>query len=288
MKEILKDARINKYAVGGFDCWGLESIKAVIEAAEETHSPAIILTGGSGLGSSNKDIEYFGSMGRVAALHTSVPIAIHLNEAKHFSLVVQAIRSGFTSVMLDIPNISFKEYIDINKKIVEIAHSVGVSVEAQLGHMPLPEEISSIENVGHYFTDPDQAKHFVDSTDIDALAISFGNIHLGKNENNIVLNFDILERITELTDVPLVVHGGSGFPKKYIKKTIELGCNKFNIGLIFRNSFLKGIQKSISQPANLDSMSSYLYVEKVLNAAKNEMKIEVINWMKLLGSVGKG
>jgi fructose-bisphosphate aldolase class II len=190
--------------------------------------------------------------------------------------------------MLDIPNISFKENIDINKKVVEIAHGVGVSVEAQLGHMPFPEEISSIKNVDQYFTNPDQAKLFVDSTDIDALAISFGNIHLGKSENNIGLSFDILERITELTDVPLVVHGGSGFPKKYIKKTIELGCNKFNIGLIFRKSFLNGIQKSISQPASIDSMSSYLFVEKVLNAAKNEMKSEVINWMKLLGSAGKG
>ncbi|MCL5071920.1 MAG: class II fructose-bisphosphate aldolase [Actinobacteria bacterium] len=285
MREILLDAKLNNYAVGGFDCWNLESIRAVAEAAEESRSPAIILTGPYGLGSDHMGIEYFGKIARIAAEKSSVPIAILLNEANGFSLIIEAIRSGFTSVMLETSHLSFEDNIKITSNVVEIAHSVNVSVESQLGIMPLREEIPSLGKMASIFTNPEEAKNFVDITGIDALAISFGNVHLGESEE--YLNFNLLNEVRNIINIPLVVHGGSGFPKKYIKDVINKGVNKFNIGYILRQKFLEGIEKSIIQKQEGDSIYSYVFIEKILEKAKNNMKKEVTSWINLLGSKGR-
>lgn len=283
MKEILLGAKENNYAVGGFDCWNLESIEAVIEAAEEMCSPVVILTGPHGMGESKERIEYFGAITRAAAQRVSVPIAIHLNEAIDFSLVIKAIQSGFTSVMLEASGLPLKENINITKQIVKIAHSVDISVESQLGHMPMPEDLNDI-NTQLLDTNPAEAEQFVKSTGVDALAISFGNVHFGKSHN---INFDLLEKVSKITNIPLVVHGGSGFPKKYVSKAIKCGCYKFNVGFIFREKFLESLKENVNPSLNLDSESSYVFIETVLEKAKNAMKKEVIDWIKVLGSAGK-
>jgi fructose-bisphosphate aldolase, class II len=283
MNEILLDAKKNNYAVGGFDCWNLESIEAVVEAAEEMCSPVVILTGPYGMGRSKERIEYFGAITKTAAQRVSVPIAIHLNEANDFSLVIKAIQSGFTSVMLETSELPLKENINITKQIVKIAHSVNISVESQLGHMPIPEDIND-SNIQLLDTNPVEAEQFVKNTGVDALAISFGNIHFGKSRN---LNFDLIKEVSKITNIPLVVHGGSGFPKNYINKAIKCGCYKFNVGFVFREKFLKSLKENVNPSLSLDSESSYIFIETVLERAKNEMKKEVIEWMKVLESAGK-
>jgi fructose-bisphosphate aldolase class II len=283
-KKILRNARENNYAVGGFDCWNLESVIAVIDAAEETQSPVIILTGPHGLAENNRRIEYFGAIARVAAQQVSVPVAIQLNEAKDFSLVIKAIQCGFTSVMLESSELSLEKNIKVTKEVVKIAHSVDVSVESQLGAVPVPEELIKKTKPKSSITNPTEAKKFVDNTGIDALAISFGNVHFGKSQE---IEFDLIKQIANLVSVPLVVHGGSGFPKKHIGKTIECGCNKFNVGFILRKRFANYIKENINKPISLNSSSSYVFIENILKGAKEEMEKEVIKWMQILGCAGK-
>jgi len=280
MAEILREAKKGRYAVGGFDTWNLESVQSVIDAAEEERSPAIILTGPYGLGTDYTGLKYFAAIGKVAAEEATVPVALLLNEAPSFQLVVQGIRCGFTSVMIDGSLLPIEKNIDLTKRVVEAAHSVGVSVEAQLGVIPLVRESGEA-----FLTDPEAAAHFINETGVDALSVIIGNVHAlykGKAE----IDLDRLKKIRGLIDTPLVLHGGTGLSNYSVRKAIRLGVCKFNVGTALRWAFIRGMKEAHLAPKPT-SIDRYRYVEEILRSARSVMKNVVKNKMKLYGGSGQ-
>lgn len=227
MQDILKDAYENHYAVGAFNCYGYETAKAVIKTAKKLNIPAIIAFGAKYL----DNMEFNEIYGVVSTLlkNNNVPVALHLDHCSNIEEIYRAINAGFTSVMYDGSHLPFEENLSNTKRIVEVAHSVGVSVEAELGSIAtgLDSHEGRAGEVGNY-TDPDMALEFVKETDVDSLAVSIGTVHGHyKGEPNIRL--DILKKINEKVNIPLVLHGGSGTPEDKIIGSIENGIAKINV-----------------------------------------------------------
>lgn len=235
MKEILEDAKNRKYAVGAFNVPNLESVQAVIAAAEELKVPVILQH--AEVHENLISMQEIGPIMLDYARRASVPVCVHLDHGASFDLCIQAIRLGFTSIMYDASAKSYEENLEETKEIVKIAHAAGVSVEAELGHIFTSsvgggegrgavgaEDFDSLDDC---YTDPATAKNFVEETHVDALAISFGTTHgVYLTEPKLDLN-----RITEIKrqiDIPFVMHGGSGVSDEDFKTAIKNGITKIN------------------------------------------------------------
>ncbi|HLS53473.1 MAG TPA: class II fructose-bisphosphate aldolase, partial [Tissierellaceae bacterium] len=166
-KELLLDARENKYAIGAFNVNNMEIVQAIIEAAEELNSPVILQASQGGLGYAG--VEYIAALGKLAGNNAKVPVVLHLDHGTDFDQVMQCIRHGFTSVMIDGSRFPLEENIAFTKKVVEIAHSVGVSVEAELGKIGGTEDHITVDEKDATLTDPEEAKRFVEETNVDYL-----------------------------------------------------------------------------------------------------------------------
>jgi tagatose 1,6-diphosphate aldolase GatY/KbaY len=287
MSELLKDAQQRGYAVGGFDTWNLESVRAVVEAAVDMRSPAIILTGPYGLGMNYESLKYYGAMARVAAGNSNVPIAILLNEVPTIDHIVQGIRCGFTGVMMDTSHMPFEKNVELTKRVVEIAHAAGVSVEAQADIIPFEEDLGSGGKKGSSFgTDPKIAEEFVRQTGVDALSVIAGNVH-AMPEGKVNIDLERLKKVKERVDVPLVLHGGTGISDKSLKGAVKLGVCKFNFGSALRTAFLKGMEMATKKGPGKGSVEEYVFVEQVLSSGKERMKKVVKEKMELCMSCGR-
>ena len=283
MNSILRDARKEGYAVGYFEPWDLESLKSIIDAAEEERSPVIIGFNAGG-GKWNRlvdadNLDYYAAIGRLAAEKATVPTAHLLNEITGFQQAVKGIQCGFTSIMIDKADLPLEENINVVKRIVEMAHSADVSVEAQVGVVPSEEE--SVGKAKQTFmTDPEEAAEFINDTSVDALSISIGNIHRLK-EGQAEVNLDRLRVISALLDTPLVIHGGSGFPESLVRPAVELGVLKFNIATELRLAFLEGVRKALAQKEGVE------HPLEILRSGKSKIKDLVKKKMELYGSAGR-
>lgn len=225
LTSILKDAHLGKYAIGSFNVYSYETIKGVIESAIKLNKPTIVAFGERYL--ENMDFDSVYATVNALGKNTNTPIALHLDHCKSFEHIVQAIRAGFTSVMYDGSNLSFEENIKETKKIVSIAHSVNVSVEAELGGISLGDR-SNEEEREQIYTDPNEAEIFVKETGVDALAVSIGTVH-GMYKGEPKIDIGVLKSIASRIDIPLVLHGGSGTPENIIKECIRNGICKINV-----------------------------------------------------------
>lgn len=226
MKEMLEKAKEGKYAVGQFNINNLEYIQAILQAAEEEKSPVI-------LGVSEGAGKYMGGFiavvymvkGLIESYKITVPVAIHLDHGSSFEKCKEAVDAGFTSVMIDASHHPFEENIEITSNVVEYAHANGVSVEAELGTVGGDEDgvIGGI-----MYADPEECRKMVEATAIDCLAPALGSVH-GPYHGEPNLGFKEMKEISELADLPLVLHGGSGIPLKDIQKAISLGTAKINV-----------------------------------------------------------
>ncbi|MBM7698888.1 class II fructose-1,6-bisphosphate aldolase [Kurthia huakuii] len=226
MKEMLEKAKEGKYAVGQFNINNLEYIQAILQAAEEEKSPVI-------LGVSEGAGKYMGGFiavvymvkGLIESYKITVPVAIHLDHGSSFEKCKEAVDAGFTSVMIDASHYPFEENIEITSNVVEYAHANGVSVEAELGTVGGDEDgvIGGI-----MYADPEECRKMVEATAIDCLAPALGSVH-GPYHGEPNLGFKEMKEISELADLPLVLHGGSGIPLKDIQKAISLGTAKINV-----------------------------------------------------------
>lgn len=234
LKELLIEADKENYAVGAFNCPTLESVRGVVEAAEDLRAPIILAH--AEVHNAIIPLEIMGPILVEFAQKASVPIAVHLDHGTNLETVKQAIDIGFTSVMIDASHKSYEENIQIVKEVVEYAHKQNVSVEAELGVMTSSglggeetyEGDSHVsEDAANYYTDPAIAKDFVEKTNIDALAASFGTVH-GIYLTKPNLDFDRLERIYENIQRPVVMHGGSGLSEEEYKTVINRGVRKIN------------------------------------------------------------
>lgn len=276
--EILQDAHKNNYAVGAFNVNNMEIVQAIIEAAEETNSPVILQASQGGL--KYAGVEYIAALGRLAAEKAKVPVALHLDHGTDFDQVMLCIRHGFSSVMIDGSRFDLEGNIAITKKVIEVAHAVGVSVEAELGKIGGTEDDIVVDEREATFTDPNEAKKFVDETDVDYLAIAVGTAH-GVYKGEPKLDFDRIKTIKEMTNIPLVLHGSSGVPEASIKNAVYLGINKINIDTDIRAAFSQGVKDFIKEnPDNIDP-------RKILGPARLRMKEIIMDKMHIFGCTGR-
>lgn len=281
-KEMLNKAREGKYAVGQFNINNLEWTKAVLLTAQENNSPVI-------LGVSEGAGKYMGGYktivgmvnGMLEELNITVPVALHLDHGSYEG-ALKVIEAGFSSVMFDGSHYSIEENISKTKEIVEIAHSKGISVEAEVGSIGGEED--GVVGTGEV-ADPTECKLIAD-LGVDMLAAGIGNIHGKYPENWAGLNFDALEAINNATgDMPLVLHGGTGIPSDMIQKAISLGVSKINVNTECQLSFAAATRKYIEEGKDLQGKG--FDPRKLLAPGFEAIKATVKEKMELFGSINK-
>jgi fructose-bisphosphate aldolase class II len=281
-KEMLKKAQKGRYAVGAFNANNMEIIQAIIETAEEEKAPAI-------LQASQGAIEYAGldnivAMVKVMAEKVTVPIALHLDHGTDYYQNIKCLRAGFTSLMFDGSKLPFEENVKITKKVVEMAHTCDIPVEAELGQIgkmgDSDEPGVALEKVKETMADPYEAAKFVELTKIDFLAAAVGTIH-GCRTPFAKLDIPRIEKIRELTDVPLVLHGASGVNDEEVRKGISAGICKINIDTRIRMIFTEKIREIIKMnPQEIDP-------RKLLGPAREVAKEVIRERMRVFGCSGK-
>ena len=236
LKELMKDAEKGGYAVGAFNVSNLESLMAIMQAAEETGRGVILNY--AEVHAPFLSMEQAALIMLDAANKAKVPVCVHLDHGSSMESCIQAIRLGFTSVMLDASAEDYETNVRETKEIVRLAHSVGVTVEAELGHIfssdmglaESPKEaetLESFDSAEDVYTDPATAKDFVERTGVDVLAIAFGTTH-GIYTKKPKLDLERITKIKEAIDIPFVMHGGSGLSKEEFQTAIRNGIRKIN------------------------------------------------------------
>ncbi|MZP30747.1 class II fructose-1,6-bisphosphate aldolase [Heliobacterium undosum] len=278
VSQLLAAAEEGKYAVGAFNCNNMEIVQAIVAAAEAERAPVIIQASQGAI--KYAGLEYIVALARLAGENASVPVALHLDHGTSFAQCIQCIRSGFTSVMIDGSKYPLEENIALTNRVLEVARAVGVSVEAELGKIGGTEDDIHVDERDAFFTDPAEAKQFVDATKVDALAVAIGTAH-GQYKGRPELDFDRLAKIRQLVNIPIVLHGSSGVPEEDIQKAITLGVRKVNIDTNLREAFVDGVKEAIEKnPREIDP-------RKILGPAKTKMSEVIREKIRIFGSNGK-
>lgn len=281
MKEMLDVAKDNHYAVGQFNINNLEFTQAILQAAQEESSPVI-------LGVSEGAAKYMGGFKTVVLMvkglledyQITVPVAIHLDHGSSFETCAKAIHAGFTSVMIDGSHHPLEENIALTKKVVELAHFHGVSVEAELGRIGGQEDDLIVEDADAAYAIPSECKQLVEETGVDCFAPALGSVH-GPYKGEPNLGFDRMEEIFNTTSLPLVLHGGTGIPTKDIQKAITLGTSKINVNTENQISSAKRVREVLAEKPNEYDPRKYL------GPAREAIKETVIGKMREFGSSNK-
>lgn len=237
-KQMLLDARKGHYAVGAFNAENMEMVKAIIRAAEELRAPVIIQTTPSTV--KYGTLETFYGIVSAEASKASVPVCLHLDHGSSFELAVQAMKAGYTSVMIDGSQKNFEENIEITKKVADVANALGIPVEAELGRVGGKED--SLETEADTNTDPQEAKFFAEQTGITSLAVAIGTAH-GFYAGTPVLDKERITEIRNLIDVPLVLHGASGLTDQDVRDCVARGMCKVNFATELRAAYTDEIKK---------------------------------------------
>jgi len=298
-KTILEKANKNYYAVPALNTSNLEVTKAIVKAGVELNSPLIIQTTPSAI--KYAGIRELSGIIKSISHHVNIPIALHLDHGNSTDIVKKCLRNGYTSVMIDASKYSFNKNVNITKKVVRLAHRKKSQVEAELGRLKGVEDfVKSKKNI---YTNPIKAVEFVKKTKCDSLAIAIGTSHGAyKFKGKPKLNFKLLKIIKHELNMPLVLHGASGIPKKIVKmankhgaklknakgvpdsqirKAVKLGINKVNIDSDIRLAFDAAVRKQLKKnPGIFDP-------RKILDPAMNLITKIVRQKIKLLGSVNK-
>lgn len=275
-ERMLLDAQRGGYAVGAFNVENMEMVMAVIAAAEEERAPLMLQTTPSTV--KYAGLSMFYANVKAAADRASVPVALHLDHGNSFELAVQAIREGYTSVMIDGSAKSFEENIALTRRVVEVAAPNGIPVEAELGRIGGKEDSLTAE--ADNCTDPQQAREFVNRTGVSSLAVAIGTAH-GFYVGTPVLDKERLSEIREAVSVPLVLHGGSGLSEEDVKDCIRRGICKVNFATELRAAFTDGIKAVLAEKPGT-------YDPKPLGVAgMARVKELVMNRMRVCGCSGK-
>ena len=280
--KMLKDAKAGKYAVGHFNINNLEWTKAILLTAQELNSP-VILGVSEGAGKYMCGFKTVTAMvdAMVDELRITVPVALHLDHGSYQG-ALKCIEAGFSSVMFDGSHYGIEENIEKTKEIIALAHSKGISVEAEVGAIG-GEEDGVIG--GGEVADPNECKMIAD-LGVDMLAAGIGNIHGKYPANWKGLRFDVLANIQELTgEMPLVLHGGTGIPADMIKEAISLGVSKINVNTECQLAFADATRKYIEAGKDLEGKG--FDPRKLLAPGFEAIKATVKEKMELFGSVNK-
>jgi ketose-bisphosphate aldolase len=288
---LLAKAQAGGYALGYFEAWDSYSLEAVIEAAETENAPVILGFGCMMVSETWLDtggIEILGNIGLTLAERTHLPVALLLNEAHTYQQCLAGIQAGFNAVMLDTSTWQFEPAIEQVRELVRVAHAQYVAVEAELGHLPDATD-QDIDASLASLTDPEEASLFVERTGIDCLAVSIGNVHL-LTHGLAHIDLTRLAAIHEYISVPLVIHGGTGFPPEAIPAAIRYGAAKFNVGTILKKSFFTGMRRLVlanSGSANIHNLVGSHREQDFLLAGKRSMQAKIQAYLQLYGSSGR-
>lgn len=300
LKEILTEADRYGYAVPALNFNNLETLQAVMDAAEQMKSPVVLQTSEGAI--QYAGMEYLLAMAKLAA-KSHVPVALHLDHGKNINIIKEALTAGYTSIMFDGSLLSFEENIKTTWRITQWAHTKNISVEAELGAIKGIEDLISVQEKDAVLTNPDQAKIFVEKTECDALAVAIGTSHGAfKYASKPRLDLARLKKINDLVAIPLVLHGASGVPRwlktlaeksglrlgaaqgvsdDLIRKAIKLGVRKINIDTDLRIAFAAGVRAITSKHHDVFDP------RKILGPARELMTRVAMEKMKLFGSVRK-
>ncbi len=278
MKNMLKDANENNYAVMAINCFNIETARTVITAAEKSNAPIIINIFYEHL-LTHCDSELITPAVKLLAERADVSVALNLDHGQEKDYIIKAIDDGFSSVMVDASRFGLEENIKMTREIANYAHARGVSVEGEIGRLGASEGGEYTQD--EMYTDPEQAKVFFESTGIDALAISIGTSH-GNYPEGWVPKFDIerLKEIKRKTNAPLVLHGGSGSGRENIINSVKNGINKINVGCDFMNANRDAAARLLKENPDIN------YFE-LIHRTEQESQELVRRYIALSGSEGK-
>lgn len=276
-QKMLEDAQAGHYAVGAFNVENMEMVMAVVRAAEEMRSPVIMQTTPSTV--KYAGLDYYLAMVKAAAARTDIPVAMHLDHGDSFDLAMRALRTGYTSIMIDGSHDAFEDNIALTRRVVDACAPSHISVEAELGKVGGKED--DLEGGdGNPFTDPQQAKEFVERTGVNSLAIAIGTAH-GLYKGTPKLDFERLSAIREVVSIPLVLHGASGVPDDAVRESITRGICKVNFATELRIAFSDGVKEYLQKDPQVFDPKKYCKpgIEKVVETVKGKIAI--------CGSAGK-
>jgi len=285
MTDLLAAARSGGYALCYCESWNLESLQAVVEAAEQLGSPTIAGFNGGFLRHSSRSkperLAFYGALSR-ALEASAVPVAFLLNETDDLAQIQAGLELGFNSIMIESDYLPPEQYRSLVKEVVQLAHGRGVSVEAQIGRLPHGGEKGHPDG---QFTDPKVAGAFVRETGIDALGIAIGNVHI-LTQGKAAVDLERLAAIREQVDVPLVIHGGTGFPPESARQAIALGVAKFNFGTNLKQTYLAALGQALahySEPMNPHPFLGMGGSQDILVRAREALKVKVMELIQNYG-----
>jgi len=270
LNDVLPEAADSDYAVPCFNIFGYEDARAIVDAAEEVKKPVILAC--------NKDvIDFYGpviaaTMFSELAKNSSQKVVLHLDHTYEEHIVYQAIKAGFSSVMFDGSQLSLEDNIARTKKVAEVAHACGVSVEGEIGSVPYQEGRDHIKTID---TSPYEAQLYAEQSDLDCIALSIGNVHR-LTEPTSIIDFELLKKVEALVSKPLVIHGTSGIRDEDILKLKKTRVSKFNIGTSLRQALGHNLRNYMV--AETDKFDRLYFMKK----AMPHVRKEAIRCFKLL------
>ncbi len=272
LKPFISEIALAKKALPGFNIFGFEDARAVINAAEIIGAPAILMT--------NKDcvehmtIESLAGMLRPMAMKAKVPVCIHLDHAKSEELAFEAIEAGYTSVMYDGSALTLEENIAHTARIVKFGQKYGVSVEGEIGSVAYADRNPEVQMI---YTDPSEAACFARESGVDLMAVSVGTLHRMQSQG-VKIQYDRLAAIQSKTDIPLVIHGATGIADEDLSRMIGYHIAKFNIGTALRIAFGKALHEQVcSNPEEYDRLKLF---KEPMNAVEQValLKYRQLGW----------
>jgi ketose-bisphosphate aldolase len=279
LKDILRRAQAGRYAVPAFDCVEDVMVRTILETCESLRAPAILM------GLIGPDLEgngwrYLAGLVRAVADSHSIPVALHLDHATRLDDIRRAVDLGFTSVMIDGSCLPFRENARLTRAAVDVVHPHGMSVEAELGHVG-GSDVENTQYAESALTEAEEARRFVEETGVDALAVSIGTAH-GIYRQMPILNIQRLEEIRIATNVPLVLHGGSGTPDDQIQEAVRHGVAKLNIYADNRIAMCRGLVEAANAQTRPDPLPRDL-----LGPVRQRLAASVEQKIRLLSADGK-
>lgn len=281
IKEMLENAKKEHYAIPAFDVSNYEMMRAVLDVCEEEGSPALLM--GLEVDFEGKGRELLAAMIRSASDFYKIPVCFHLDHATNLDSIKAAINAGFSSVMFDGSELPFEENARKTAEVVKYAHALGITVEAELGHVGnamVGNEKATVfdENAEDTLTLPEEVIRFIKETDVDALAVAIGTSH-GVYKSTPTLRIDRLDEITAVCDRPLVLHGGSGTPDDQIQEAIAHGVTKINIYSDVVKAMNSGLKEKLDTITNPATWPAFVFEE-----ARERMKEVVREKIRVFGS----
>lgn len=277
-REMLKKAQREGYAVPAFNIHNLETLQVVVDTAAELKSPVILAGTPSTIAYAGGD--YIVAMAEVAAKRYNIPIAIHLDHYEVVEEIKYFVDLGFKSTMIDASHSDFESNVKTVKEVVEYAHKFDATVEAELGRLGGQEDDLVVDEKDAMYTNPKQAKEFVERTGIDSLAVAIGTAH-GLYKGEAKLDFDRLKEIRDMVDVPLVLHGASDVADELVKKAISLGVCKVNVATDLKIPFSDAVKKYFIENPEANDPRKYM------TPGKMAMREIVAHKIRVCGSNGR-